>query len=49
MSLRDEYTTEQRKQRGGDGETGKITLSEDAFAICEFLEKLIRMERLKLG
>lgn len=47
MKLEQRYTTISKKAKNLEAEKDKIELSEDAYAVCEFLEHLtVRLNRL---
>jgi hypothetical protein len=45
MGFHDKYTTLDLKAKDAVGEKDKIVLSNDSYAICEFLEVLTNMRR----
>lgn len=51
MSLKDDYTTQKKIDKDETGkEEKKTTLSEDAFALCEFIELLTRkIEQVRIN
>lgn len=46
MVLKDDYTTEEKKSKDAEKEKDKVVLSNDAYAICEFVEELTRNIRI---